>query len=451
MPNSDRPNIILINCDDLGYGDIGCYGSSRNRTPRLDAMAAEGARFTDFYMAAPVCSPSRAAMMTGCYAQRVGLGTGHRQNVLFPGDPVGLNPNEISISSALHGAGYTTMLVGKWHLGDQPPFLPTRHGFDQYFGLPYSNDMEPGNVRLIKSRGLEGMPPLPLLNGETVIETQPDQASLTQRYTRAAQTFIREHREEPFFLYLAHMYVHNPLHPPKSFLTEAGNGPYGAEVECIDWSTGELLDTLDEAGLARNTLVIFTSDNGAWLGNEGSTNAPLRGQKGTTWEGGLRVPCIARWPGRIPAGIEREDVITAMDFLPTFATLAGATLPADHRIDGHDIRSLLFNDPEAASPYEGFFYYHGNTLLAVRWGSWKLHLASGELYDLATDIGETRDLGETRTDVVAELMRLADTCREDLGDASLGICGSGTRPCGRVDRPTTLVPMSGPLTDAAYD
>ncbi len=448
---STKPNIILINCDDLGYGDIGCYGSQANRTPRIDRMADEGMRFTDFYMTSPVCSPSRAGMMTGCYPRRVGLATGETQGVLFPGDPIGLHPDELSIGRLLQDADYATMLVGKWHLGDQLPFLPTRHGFDHYFGLPYSNDMEPNNTRLIKNRGLSGMPPLPLMDGEGVVETQPDQASLTERYTEAALSFIREHRDQPFFLYFAHMYVHNPLHPPQSFLERANNGPYGAEVECIDWSTGAILDLLDELGLTDHTLVVFTSDNGAWSGNDGSSNAPLRGEKGTTWEGGLRVPCVARWPGRVPRGAVCTELATAMDLLPTFAGLAGAILPDAHRIDGHDLQPLLFGEADATSPYEAFFYYHGNDLKAVRAGRWKLHLETGELYDLDTDVGETTDRSAAEPETVARLNALAETCRDELGDASRGITGSGCRPCGRVEEPTPLVPMSGPLTDAAYD
>jgi len=448
---SPKPNIVLINCDDLGYGDIGPYGSMRNRTPRLDRMAAEGMRFTDFYMASPVCSPSRAGLLTGCYPQRVGLAAGYTQGVLFPADPIGLHPDEVSMGRVLRDAGYATCCIGKWHLGDQPPFLPKRHGFDRYFGLPYSNDMEPGNTRLIEARGLAGMPPLPLMDGDGIVETQPDQAGLTHRYTRAADAFIRAHRDRPFFLYFAHMYVHNPLHPPADFLARSDNGPYGAEVECIDWSVGVLLDTLAELGLDERTLVIFTSDNGAWSGNEGSSNAPLRGEKGTTWEGGLRIPCIARWPGHVPGGTTCGELVAAMDLLPTFAGLAGAPLPEDRRIDGADIRPLLFGETDAATPHDAFFYYHGYHLEAVRSGRWKLHLRRRVLYNLADDIGETRDRLADCPEVAQRLEAMAEACRRDLGDAAVGRVGEGRRPCGRVEHSRTLTPMDPHLEDAAYD
>ncbi len=446
-----QPNVILINCDDLGYGDIGPYGSTCNRTPCLDQMAAQGMQFTDFYVGSPVCSPSRAALMTGCYPQRVGLATGHKQGVLFPGDPMGLHPAETSMGRVLKAVGYRTMIIGKWHLGDQPPFLPSRHGFDEYFGLPYSNDMEAGNHRLIANRGLAGMPTLPLMWDDEVIEEDPAQDLLTARYTEEALAFIRQHQGEPFFLYFAHMYVHNPLHPPREFLADAANGPYGAEVECIDWSTGAILELLEELGLADDTLIIFTSDNGAWSGNEGSSNAPLRGEKGTTWEGGMRMPCIARWPGRIPAGAVCRELTTAMDLLPTFAALAGAKLPSNHRLDGHDIRPLLFGEPDAVSPHDAFFYYHGNELQAVRAGSWKLHVLRRELYDLENDMGEIRNCLADHPAIAARLDALAQSAREDLGDSARGLTGAGCRPCGWVDNPSTLTEMPPSLTTAAYD
>ncbi|MDP7134262.1 MAG: sulfatase-like hydrolase/transferase, partial [Planctomycetota bacterium] len=292
---SARPNIILINCDDLGYGDLGCYGSEVNKTPALDRMAEEGMRFTDFYQASAVCSPSRGAMLTGCYPRRIGFGSFEGRWVLFPGQAVGLNQEEKTVASLLKEQGYATMLVGKWHCGDQPEFLPTRHGFDHYYGIPYSNDMG-------RQAGREHYPPLPLMDDDAVIQEQPDQASITERYVERSVRFIRENRGQPFFLYFAHMYVHLPLYAPQRFLRQSENGSYGAAVECIDWAASVLFDEIKELGLDENTLIVFTSDNGSRGRDEGGSNSPLRAQKGTTWEGGQRVPCIVRWPGKVPAG-----------------------------------------------------------------------------------------------------------------------------------------------------
>ena len=329
------PNIILINCDDLGYGDLGCYGSQVNKTPNLDRMAAEGMRFSDFYMASPLCSPSRGAMMTGCYPRRIGFGTFEGLGVLFPGQGVGLSADEVTVAEILKGQGYATKIVGKWHCGDQPEFLPTRHGFDSYYGLPYSNDMGIQASNLFKP-----MPPLPLLRDEEVIEEQPDQASLTSRYVEESVRFLREKREGPFFLYFAHMHVHLPHYVAWRFLKTAINGPYGAAVECIDWSVGVLMHELKRLGLDERTLMIFTSDNGS-RGDRGGSNLPLKGGKFNTWEGGLRVPCIMRWPGTIPAGTVSSEIVTSMDFLPTLARLAGAEPPAERIIDGKDVAALM--------------------------------------------------------------------------------------------------------------
>jgi arylsulfatase A-like enzyme len=446
--------VILINCDELGYGDLGCYGSEVNRTPHLDRMAAEGVRFTDFYMASPVCSPSRGAMMTGCYPPRIHFGEFEGRWVLFPGQPLGLHPDEKSIATLLRERGYATMHVGKWHCGDQPEFLPTRHGFDHYYGLPYSNDMG----RQLRSNGeISERPPLPLLRDEDVIQAQPDQAALTERYVEECVRFLRANRERPFFLYLAHMYVHLPLYAPDRFLKQARNGPYGAAVECVDWAAGVLLDELRRLGLDADTLVIFTSDNGA-RGDHGGSNGPLHGRKGTTWEGGQRVPCIARWPGRVPAGRECREVATSMDFLPTLARLAGGEPPADRIIDGRDIRPLLFGEAGAVSPHEAFYYYLLDRLEAVRMGKWKLHVRRGEeevkeLYDLEADIGETRNLYAAHPDVVRAIETLAQRCREDIGDSAVGIEGANRRPCGRVENPDTLTHYDPdhPYIVACYD
>lgn len=445
---SDKPNIILIFCDDLGYGDIGCYGSALNRTPRLDRMAEEGARFTDFYVPAPLCTPSRAGLMTGCYPKRVGLDYGYRNGTLFPGDPLGLNPDEVTLPRILKDAGYATKMVGKWHLGDQPEFLPEQFGFDSYFGIPFSNDMLPDHPKQDEYQ----FPPLPLLRGDQVVETDPNQASLTENYLRESVSFIRENKDGPFFLYLAHMYVHLPIYAPLTFLQKSQNGAYGAAVEHIDHTTGVILDTLAELGIDEDTLVIFTSDNGSNARNGGS-NGPLRGAKGSTWEGGMREPCIARWPGRIPGGVVRHALSTTMDFLPTLAGLAGADAPKDRNLDGHDIRDLLLGSEEAASPYEAFFYYRRNHLNAVRSGKWKLHFDEDLLYDLEADVGETQNLYDRHPDVVKRLNELADAGREDLGDEKTGIEGKNCRPVGRVENPKPLTSMdwTHPYMQAAYD
>ncbi len=437
---SNKPNIILINCDDLGYGDLGCYGNTVHQTPHLDQMASEGLRFTDFYMASSVCSPSRGAMLTGCYPPRIGFGWFDNRWVLFPGHPVGLNPEEVTIARLLKESGYVTKLIGKWHCGDQAPFLPTAHGFDSYFGLPYSNDM---GMQRPPKKGFT-TPPLPLMRDTGVVQQQPDQAGLTERYVEEAIQFIRGGRDRPFFLYFAHMYVHTPLFVPEVCRRRSQNGNYGAAVDCIDWAMGAILHELEALGLTENTLVIFTSDNGS---ARPASNTPLRGTKGTTWEGGFRVPCIMRWPGRIAAGSTCRAVTSAMDFYPTLAALGGADLPSDRIIDGEDIRSLMFSAGQGDSPHEAFFYYMSNRLQAVRRGRWKFHVARTlgqaweeirELYDLEADPGESNDLSEKHPKIVSELEILLQDCREDLGDEATGVRGKNVRPIGRVDHPKML-------------
>lgn len=474
-----RPNIILINCDDMGYGDLGCYGSRKNRTPALDRMAEEGVRFTDFYMASPVCSPSRGAMMTGCYPNRIGFDLFDGIPVLFPGQSKGLNPAEKTIASLLKDQGYRTALIGKWHCGDQTPFLPTNHGFDYYFGIPYSNDMgrqdRPGERTWVAgfekaldvSYGNQGdpttwnYPPLPLLQGTDVIQEQPDQSALTERYVSECVRFIRENKSEPFFLYFAHMYVHLPIYTPEYFLKKSQNGRYGAAVEHVDWSVAVLLDELKRQGLEDDTLVIFTSDNGSRAGGEGGSNDPLRGTKATCWEGGQRLPMIARWPGRIPAGETCGAMCTSMDFMPTFIRLAGGEVPADRVIDGRDIMPLLSN-PESDSPHEMFFYYHAGVLHAVRKGDWKLHVCVRkrreyedvtELYNLADDIGERNNLAEAHPEIVKELISEIETMRQELGDIRLGIDGGGRRPQGvhHPNKPLTCYDPTYPYFAAEYD
>ena len=450
-PPEDRPNIILINCDDLGYGDVGCYGSKVNKTPAIDRLAAEGMRFTDFYMVSPVCSPSRGGMMTGCIPPRIGFGEFNGCGVLFPGHAEGLNPSEITVAKLLKQQGYATALVGKWHCGDQPEFLPTNHGFDTYFGIPFSNDMGRQNCRENQ------LPPLPLLRDAEVIQEQPDQAGLTERYAQECLNFIRANHAAPFFLYLAHMHVHLPLIVAKRFLDQAQNGPYGAAVEAIDWVTDVILHELEKLDLDRNTLIVFTSDNGS-RGDNGGSNFPLRAGKGTTWEGGMRLPCIARWPGKIPAGAVSHEVAASIDFLPTFAALAGGRAPVDRVIDGRDIRGLLLNPQGARSPHEVFPYYKVKQIEAMRMGKWKLHLRKddkviNELYDLEADIAETHNLFDQHPDVVAAFQPFIEHYRDDIGDSAVNRTGRNCRPAGKVKNPVPLTSYDPqhPYIVAMYD
>jgi arylsulfatase A-like enzyme len=438
------PNLIIIFTDDQGYNDLGCFGSPLIKTPNIDQMAREGMNFTDFYVAAPVCTPSRAALMTGCYPQRVGLAS--PQLVLTPQSTIGINPKETTIAELLRGRGYATACIGKWHLGHLPPFLPTRHGFDSYFGIPYSNDMRPPS----------------LMRNEEVIEQHAIQETLTERYTDEALRFIRANGRQPFFLYLAHTMPHTPLHVSERFKGKSARGLYGDVIECIDWSTGQILDALKTLNIDKDTLVVFTSDNGPWLvmGENGGSATPLRAGKGTTYEGGMRVPCVMRWTGRIPASTVCSEVATTLDLLPTFAALAGIEPPTDRIIDGKDISRLMFGVPGATSPHEAFFYYFMDHLQAVRSGRWKLmfertrhmevpfnRVTSGSdmervpeaLYDLETDISEQHNVIADHPDVAERLRALADKMRDDLGDSSLldpskGRQGKNRRPPGRLGK-----------------
>lgn len=453
-----KPNFIVINIDDMGYADIGAFGSKLNRTPNLDRMAAEGRKLTCFY-AAPVCSPSRASLMTGCYPKRALPIPG----VLFPAGAVGLNPAERTIAELLKDAGYATACVGKWHLGDQPEFLPTRQGFDYYLGIPYSNDMGPAedgsksdlgkkipeqklaNLAGDDEVGLRGrsQPPLPLLENEKVIARvkQDEQQTIVETYTTAAVKFIKANADKPFFLYLPHNAVHFPLYPGKKWAGKSPNGFYSDWVEEVDWSVGQVLDTLRALKLDAKTLVIFTSDNG---GTARAVNTPLRGNKGSTLEGGMRVPTLAWWPGKIPAG-SASDAITGMrDVLPTFVKLAGGKLPADRKLDGADIWPVLSGEAGAKAPHDTFHFFRGFDLEAIRHGAWKLHLKKGELYKLDTDLGESTDVAAANAEVVQRLRTLADAMNDDLGVKAVG---PGCRPLGRVEKPQPIIARDGTVRD----
>lgn len=439
------PNFVVIFCDDLGYADIGPYGVKGIKTPNLDRMAAEGMRFTDFYVAQAVCSASRTALLTGCYPNRVGI-----LGALGPSSKHGIHDDERTIAQVLKPRGYVSAIYGKWHLGHQPRFLPTRHGFDDYFGLPYSNDMWPNHPTA-------KFPKLPLIEGEKTIEENPDQTRLTTWYTERAVKFIDKNKDRPFFLYVPHSMPHVPLHVSDKFKGKSERGLFGDVIMEIDWSVGEILGALKKHGLDERTLVIFTSDNGPWLsyGDHAGLAGQLREGKGTSWEGGVRVPCLMRWPGRIAADTVCRAPAMTIDILPTFASFAGAELPK-HKIDGKDIGPLLAGKSE--SPQEAYYFYWDRHLQAVRSGPWKLHFPhtyrslagtpggkdgkpaaykQGEtglaLFDLQNDPGETTDVADKHAEVVQRLKGPADKMRDDLGDSALKKEGTGVRQPGRVE------------------
>jgi len=422
-----KPNIVLIFTDDQGYQDIGCFGSPLIKTPNLDRMAQEGRRFTSFYSANSVCSPSRAALLTGCYPPRVGV-----HKVLFPRDTMGLNPKEITIAELLKVQGYATACIGKWHLGHLPEFLPTRQGFDSYFGIPYSNDMtiDPKaplakDVWLSDGKTVDGIRTekpkknqVPLMRNEEVIEYPVEQSLLTQRYTKKAIEFITANKETPFFLYLAQTMPHIPIFASEDFKGKSARGLYGDVIEEIDWSTGEILRTLKTLGLDKNTLVIYTSDNGPWdlKNGHGGCALPLRGFKFQTYEGGMREPTIMRWPGKIPAGTECSEIASTIDMLPTLARLTGATVPTDRVIDGKDIWPLMAGHRGATTPHQAYCYYRGTRLEAVRCGNWKLRRFKKqvELFDLAADISEQNNLADKRPEIVARLTAVMEDLDREL-------------------------------------
>jgi arylsulfatase A len=447
MALDKSPNVVLIYADDMGYGDLGCYGATGYATPHLDRLASEGTRFTNFHVAQAVCSASRAALLTGCYPNRIGIG-----GALMPDSKIGLQQGELTIAEMLKARGYSTAIFGKWHLGHHPQFLPTRHGFDQYFGLPYSNDMWPNHPTM-------KFPDLPLIEGERTIELNPDQTQLTTWYTERAVRFIEEHQTRPFFLYVAHSMPHVPLFVSAKFRGKTSRGIYGDVISEIDWSVGEILSTLIRLRLEKNTLVIFASDNGPWLsyGEHAGSAGPLREGKGTSWEGGIRVPCLMRWPGKIPAGRTSNALLMTIDILPTLARICGGRLPS-HKIDGMDVWPLLAGKKGAQNPHAAYFvYYNQNDLQAVLSGRWKLMLPHGSttlggnrlgkegqpvayrkvqvefgLYDLENDIGETRDIATDHPEVVARLLNLAEQMRDDLGDDLTGHPAHNQRPAGHL-------------------
>ncbi len=445
------PNVIIIFTDDQGYQDIGTFGSPDILTPHLDQMAAEGVKFTNFHAAQAVCSASRAALLTGTYSNRLGI-----HGALDHSSNHGLHPDETTIAEIVKPLGYRTAIIGKWHLGHHDEFLPTRQGFDEFFGLPYSNDMWPHHPE-----NKNYYPPLPLYAGETVIDTLTEQHLLTTWYTERAIDFIERSKDEPFFLYLAHSMPHVPLFVSDKFKGQSNRGLYGDVIMEIDWSVGQVMETLKKHGLDDNTLVIFTSDNGPWLpysGHAGSAE-PLREGKGTSWEGGIRVPCIMRWPGKLPAGKVQTAVAMTIDLLPTIAHLTGGQLP-DRKIDGLDIWPLMQVQDGASSPHDAYYiYYNRNELQAVLTGKWKLYLPhayrtirtgqefrddgipieygmtsieSPAMYDLHDDVSETNDVAAMYPDVVERMLALAEKAREDMGDALTQTAGKNLREPGRL-------------------
>lgn len=449
-PAIDKPNIVLFFADDLGYADLNCFGGQTMVTPNLDQMAREGRRLTSFYASQGVCSASRCSLMTGCYNVRVGI-----LGALGPGAKVCLNPEEQTIAEVLKPRGYHSAIYGKWHLGDRGHGLPIHHGFDEYFGLPYSNDMWPYHPTS------KSFPALPLIENDKVINTNvtaADQRNLTKWCTEHALSFMRQHKDEPFFVYMPFNMPHVPIYASDKFEGSTGKGLFHDVIAEIDWSVGQVRQFLREANLEKNTLVMFTSDNGPWLsyGNHAGSAGPLREGKGTAWEGGVREPTIACWPGQIPADTSSNGLAGTIDVLPTVAYLAGAQLP-QRKIDGLNIWPLLAGAADQPSPRDAYYYYWGRELHAVRSGPWKLHFPHEyrslagkpgqdgqpgpyknltcqlELYNLETDIGEKTNVIAEHADVVEKLKHIADRARSELGDALTKATGPEVRPAGKLD------------------
>jgi arylsulfatase len=463
---AEKPNVVIILADDLGYGDVGCFGNKKIRTPNIDRLAAEGTRFTSFYVSQAVCTASRASLLSGCYANRVSMA-----GALNHQSKVGIHPDEKLLSELLKAKGYATACYGKWHLGDRPPFLPTKRGFDDFAGLPYSNDNGPLHPTM------PDLPPLPFYRGAKVVETDPDQSRFTRRFTDLAVEFIAQHQHEPFFLYLPHVMPHVPIFASADFKGKSSAGVYGDVVEELDGGVGEVLAALKRYDLEKNTLVLFLSDNGPFIsyGNHAGGAGPLREGKLTTFEGGVRTPTVARWPGKVPANRVCDEPLMTIDLLPTLCKLSGAELPK-RPIDGKDVGPVLFGESGAKCPHDAYFFYAGDELHAVRSGKWKLHLpheyltvngppgtdgkpanhgrqkpeamaVSGlrgiasrhgykveklplSLFDLENDIGESKSVADAHPEVVKRLLGYAEAARAELGDSLTGAKGKGVRPCG---------------------
>lgn len=450
--NNDRPNIIIILTDDQGYQDLGCFGSPDIKTPNLDKMAQNGIRLTNFYAAQAVCSASRAGLLTGCYPNRIGV-----HGAFMPNSNQGLSLSETTIADMLKANGYKTAIFGKWHLGDNPRFMPNNQGFDQYFGIPYSNDMWPMHPQ---QGPIFNFDPLPLFENERVIDTLIDQSTLTTEITQRSIKFIAENKDNPFFLYVAHPQPHVPLFVSDKFKGKSERGLYGDVIMEIDWSVGQILAALNKHNIDKNTLVIFTSDNGPWLsyGDHAGSAYPLREGKGTALEGGQREPCIIYYPDKLKAGSTIDIPMMNIDILPTIAEITGSVLPAKP-IDGKSVWSI-WNGSVQESPHEAyFFYYHVNELHGVRYKNWKMYFPHRyrtlngrpggkngipvnyeyntinqiELYDLSKDISETMNVAAANPEIISKIKSLADDMRLELGDKLYDQVGKGNRPIGKIE------------------
>ena len=454
---ASTPNIVIIFMDDMGYADVGCFGAQGYQTPNIDKLAAGGRKFTNFHVAQPVCSASRTALLTGCYPNRVGI-----NGALGPAAKHGINADEMTIAELVKQKGYATSAVGKWHLGSLPQFLPVKHGFDEYYGIPYSNDMWPFHPQAKKG----AYPKLPMIVNDHVVDeeiTPEDQTHLTTDYTERGVRFIEKNNDKPFFLYLAHSMVHVPLFVSDKFKGKSGKGLFGDVMMEVDWSVGQIMATLKKNGLEDNTWIIFSSDNGPWLsyGEHAGSAGPLREGKGTCWEGGTRVAGIMKWPGHIPAGTTTDTMMMTIDVLPTIAHVIDAKLP-EHKIDGLNCWPIVAGEPGAKNPHDFYaFYYENNQLQAITSGDgrWKLQLPhtyrslptdipkatagkpvnykptkieQAELYDLYTDISESKNLASQNSDEVARLQKHAEAIRAELGDSLMKMNkGTGTREAGK--------------------
>ena len=435
------PNIVLIFADDLGYADLGCFGSTTIRTPNIDSLARDGIKLTNFHVPQAVCSASRTALLSGCYPNRVGI-----LGALGPNSKNGIKDAENLLPEYLKKVGYSTAIFGKWHLGDSAQYSPLRHGFDTYFGLPYSNDMWPNHPTA------KNFPPLPLRQDDKVLELNPDQSKLTGWYTDRGVKFIEANKDKPFFLYMPHSMPHVPIYASEKFKGKSNHGLYGDVIEEIDASVGTILETLKKHSLDKNTLVIFTSDNGPWLsyGHHAGSKGMLREGKGTEFEGGVRVPFVARWPGKIPAATTSNEPTMTIDLLPTLVGYAGGVVQAEPKIDGKNISAIIEAKLNAKSPQEAYYFYWGDALHAVTSGKWKLHFphpylhiieggSDGKpgksetlkielsLFDLDADITESKNVADQNPDVVKKLQMLGDKIREELGDSLTGKKGSKLR------------------------